>query len=62
MNFLNQYDGLKEYADVRRLLPPKDPYYDDGSPGVQMGLSNIIKQVLKAMRQGDIWTNVHASF
>ena len=31
MNFLNQYDGLKEYADVRRLLPPKDPYYSDGS-------------------------------
>ena len=26
-----KYAGLSEYADVRRVLPPKDPYYDDGS-------------------------------
>ncbi len=51
MNFLNQYDGLKEYADVRRLLPPKDPYYDDGSRRPDGPYT--AQTVLKAMRQGD---------
>ena len=29
---LSAYDGISEYADVGRVLPPKDPYYSDGSP------------------------------
>ncbi len=47
---LNQYDGLSEYADVGRVLPPKDPYYDDGSRRPDEPYT--AQTVLKDMRQG----------
>jgi hypothetical protein len=47
---LADYDGLPEYADVRRVLPPKDPYYDDGSRRPDGPYT--AQTVLKAMRQG----------
>ncbi len=45
-----KYAGLSEYADVRRVLPPKDPYYDDGSRRPDKPYT--AQTVLKAMRQG----------
>ncbi len=45
-----KYAGLSEYADVRRVLPPKDPYYDDGSRRPDKPYT--AQTVLKDMRQG----------
>lgn len=50
-SFLNQYDGLSEYADVRRMLEPADPYYSSGNrrPDVPYTKGAVLKQ----MREGE---------
>jgi hypothetical protein len=50
MSFLNQYDGISEYAEVKRMLPPIDPYYSDGSH--RPDRPETISTVLKDMREG----------
>ena len=51
MSFLNQYDGISEYAEVKRMLPPIDPYYADGSH--RPDRPETMSTVLKDMRQGE---------
>ena len=47
---LADYDGLSEYADVGRVLPPKDPYYSDGTPRPDRPAT--LSTSLKDMREG----------
>ena len=47
---LSAYDGISEYADVGRVLPPKDPYYSDGTPRPYRPAT--LSTSLKDMREG----------
>ena len=49
-NFLNKFGGLAEYADVKRMLPPKDPYYSSGNRRPMKEYTPT--SIMQDMRQG----------
>ena len=49
-NFLNRFGGLAEYADVKRMLPPRDPYRQSGTRRPMRPYT--VNSIMQDMRQG----------
>ena len=51
VDFLNKFGGLAKYADVKRMLPPVDPYYPSGNRRPMKEYTPT--SIMKHMRQGE---------